>query len=459
LKNDKYLLFKNYSIDRGLMLDLNRVILGSGLGMVFFSTYNGAPFSGFVRSLGVGDFMYGVLMAFPVMGGLFQVLAAYVLERTGLRKKLFLISGVMQRIVIIPIVLIAYIMPQEYKPFTIGFIMLMLLISAIGGSFNGVTFFSWMASIVPINIRGRFFGQRQLFFTITSLLGGLALGFLLDLIGGSLGYIVVLIIAAIFGLLDVACFIRIGDPPMDIPDRNISLLKVWKEALGHRNFRKYLIFWSVWTFAVNLSAPFFNDYMLNFLNMKFLQITLLASTVYSIATVFSVRRWGNMIDKYGNKPVMQICGLGVVLLPFLWIFVTPATIGMIALINMLSGLFWCGVELTANNMMIGLSPEKNRSFYIGSFSMVTAIMGSIVAYFTGGILMESTHALFDRLNIMLLGYPIRNYHLLFVITSFLRGLAVICLLPAVEEENSSSSGKLVRDTMNSIKRKIMGSLT
>ncbi|HOB20996.1 MAG TPA: hypothetical protein PKO35_09885, partial [Candidatus Atribacteria bacterium] len=68
-------------------------------------------------------------------------------------------------------------------------------------------------------------------------------------------------------------------------------------------------------------------------------------------------------------------------------------------------------------------------------------------------------ALFDRLNIMLLGYPIRNYHLLFVITSFLRGLAVICLLPAVEEEKSSSSGKLVRDTMNSIKRKIMGSLT
>lgn len=54
------------------MLDLNRVILGSGLGMVFFSTLNGAPFSGFVRSLGVGDFLYGVLMAFPVMGGLFR---------------------------------------------------------------------------------------------------------------------------------------------------------------------------------------------------------------------------------------------------------------------------------------------------------------------------------------------------------------------------------------------------
>lgn len=441
------------------MLDLNRVILGSGLGMVFFSTYNGAPFSGFVRSLGVGDFLYGVLMAFPVMGGLFQVLAAYVLERTGHRKKLFLISGVMQRIVVIPIVLIAYIMPPGYKPLTIGFIMLMLLVSALGGSFNGVTFFSWMASIVPISIRGRFFSQRQLFFTITSLIGGLALGSLLDLIGGSLGYIVVLVIATVFGLLDIACFIRIYDPPMDIPDRNMSLFRVWKEALSHQNFRKYLMFWSVWTFAVNLSAPFFNDYMLNFLNMKYLQITLLASTVYSITTVLSVRRWGNLIDKYGNKPVMQICGLGVVLVPFLWIFVTSDTIGMIAMINVLSGLFWCGVELTSNNMMIGLAPDKNRSFYIGSFSMVTAIMGSIVAYFTGGMLMEATHDLFERLNLMFLGYPIRNYHLLFAITSVLRGLAVVCLLPAVEEENASTARKLARDTLSSIKRKILGSLT
>ena len=124
--------------------------------MVFFSTLNGAPFSGFVRSLGVGDFLYGVLMAFPVMGGLFQVLAAYLLERSGKRKKLFLLAGVIQRITIIPMVLFAYTLPDDLKPLSIGLIMLMLSLSAVGGSLNGVSFFSWMSAIVPLNIRGRF---------------------------------------------------------------------------------------------------------------------------------------------------------------------------------------------------------------------------------------------------------------------------------------------------------------
>ncbi|MBE3101453.1 MAG: MFS transporter, partial [Firmicutes bacterium] len=112
-------------------MDLNRVVWGACFGLIFFSAFNGATFAGFVRSLGVGDFMYGVLMALPVMGGLFQVLAAYILERTGARKKIFLISGVLQRIVVIPMVLLPFIIPPEWKPLMIGLIMLLLVSSSI----------------------------------------------------------------------------------------------------------------------------------------------------------------------------------------------------------------------------------------------------------------------------------------------------------------------------------------
>lgn len=80
-------------------------------------------------------------------------------------------------------VLFAYTLPDDLKPLSIGLIMLMLSLSAVGGSLNGVSFFSWMSAIVPLNIRGRFFSQRQLFFTITSLISGLSVGYLLDLIG------------------------------------------------------------------------------------------------------------------------------------------------------------------------------------------------------------------------------------------------------------------------------------
>ncbi|MGB4388741.1 MAG: MFS transporter [Caldicoprobacterales bacterium] len=456
MKKDRFLPFKNFSISRDLMLDLNRVILGSGLGMVFFSTLNGAPFSGFVRSLGVGDFLYGVLMAFPVMGGLFQVLAAYLLERSGKRKKLFLLAGVIQRITIIPMVLFAYTLPDDLKPLSIGLIMLMLSLSAVGGSLNGVSFFSWMSAIVPLNIRGRFFSQRQLFFTITSLISGLSVGYLLDLIGGSTGFIVVFVIAAVFGLLDIVCFLKVKDPPMELEQERISLLKVWKQALTNKNFRKYLTFWSLWIFAVNLTGPFYNDYMINYLNMKYLEITMLNSAIYSFFTVFFIKRWGRLIDIYGNKPVMQVCGLAAVSIPLMWIFTSPDFYFMIVVINILSGIFWCGVELTVNNMTMSISPEKNKSIYIGTISMVTALSGSILAYFTGGLFMELTRGHIARLDIRLMGYPLNNYHLLFLIGSILRGIAIIFLLPMVEEEQAKDSHLLVKDIYRQTVAKLRG---
>lgn len=444
---DKFLLFKNFPVTRELMLDMNRIVLGAGLGLIFFGAFNGAPFSGFVRSLGVSDFLYSVLMSLSVMGGLFQLLAAYVLERSGARKKLFLISGVLQRIVVIPMVILPYIIPPQGKPLLIGLVMLLLASSAVGSSLNGVTFFSWMADIIPSNIRGRFFGIRQAFFTFCSMIGGLGIGFLLDLIGGKAGFVVVFVIASILGLLDIACFLKVADPPMKTRTEKVELFKAFREAFGHPNFRKYLLFWSIWTFAVNISGPFFSDYMLNYLHMSYLKITLFTGTIFNIVTILVVRMWGTFIDEYGNKPIMFICGAGVIISPVLWLFSTPEAIGIIPVIHVISGFFWCGIELTANNLMMGLSPDKNRSFYIASFSLVTAVMGSILAYYTGGLLMELTRGHIESLHIMLMGYPLNNYHLLFVLAALLRATAILVFLPRVEEEGAHSPLEVIRDKL------------
>jgi MFS family permease len=444
VNKDQFLLFKHFPVSRELMLDMNRIVLGASLGLIFFGAFNGAPFSGFIRSLGVNDFMYGVLMSLSVMGGLFQLLAAYVLERTGARKRLFLISGVVQRIVVIPMVILPYILPPEWKPLLIGLVMLLLASSAVGSSLNGVTFFSWMADVIPMQIRGKFFSIRQMFFTFSSMLGGLAVGYLLDLIGGRAGFLAVFVITSILGLLDIACFIKVADPPMKPHVEKIQLMQVWKEAFQHPNFRKYLTFWSVWIFAISISGPFFNDYMLNYLHMPYLEITLFTGTL-NIVTILVVRMWGNFIDEYGNKPILYICGVGVIFLPVLWLFSTPQAIGIILVIQIISGFFWCGIELTSNNLMMGLSPEENRSFYIASFSMVTAVMGSVLAYITGGLLMELTRGRIESLRIMLMGYPLNNYHLLFILSTLLRAAAIFIFLPKVVEEGAHSPLTLIRD--------------
>ena len=184
LMKQKFVLFRNLAIPNDLREDLSRIAWGVSLGFVFFVWLNGAPFAGFVRHLGVGDFMYGVLMGLPVMSGLFQMMAAYGLEKTGARKKLFMIGGVLQRLSIIPVVILPLIIPNELKGLTIGLIVFFLLVSAVGGAFNGVTFISWMAALVTLKVRGRFFSQRLMMFTFTGLVGGLQASYAQGVIDG-----------------------------------------------------------------------------------------------------------------------------------------------------------------------------------------------------------------------------------------------------------------------------------
>jgi len=452
---NKFLLFKNFDITQELRMDLNRIVWGICFGQVYFVTLNGAPFAGFVKELGVGDFLYGVLTALPLIGGLFQVLAAFILESTRERKKLFLLSGIVQRVPIMIAILLPLIVPEEWKGPAIASIMFFLILASFGGAFNGVTFYSWMADLIPLKIRGRFFSQRQMVYTFTGLIGGLAMSYLLDKIGGLVGFAIVFVIAVIFGLLDILCFIWVKDPPMEEPVERISFRKVWKETLSHPNFRRYLIFWSVWSFGISVAGPFFNAYMLEYLQMNYSEITLLNQMITSVFTILFVRAWGGLIDQFGNKPVLFISGLAVAMLPAMWIFTTPDFYWIIALFNVISGIFFCGIELTSANLMMKLSPSKNRSFYIANFNMVTALVGSILAYFTGGFLMELTRGWVRSFHIMVLGYPLNNYHLLFLISTLVRLSAVLFFLPAFSEDESHSPWEVIRHSLRNIGKSVI----
>jgi MFS family permease len=446
----KFLLFNNLNISNELREDLNRVAWGVSIGFVFFVCLYGAPFAGFVRALGVGDFMYGVLMGLPVMSGLFQLLAAYVLERTGNRKKLFIIGGILQRVSIIPVVILPLIVPDQLKGAMIGLIVFFLLCSAIGGSFNTVTYMSWMAALVPLRIRGRFFSQRHMMFTFTGMIGGLLASFVLDRIDGFIGFTLVFCVVTVFALVDLACFIGVQDPPMIKPKQKISLHKMWKEVFKHSNFRRYLIFWSLWVFGISVSGPFFTAYMLEYLEMSYFEISIYTQTVYNIVTIIFVRKWGELIDRFGNKPVLRICGTVAAFLPLFWLLAKPSNYMIIPFIHALSGMFWCGTELTTNNLVMELSPDENRSFYIASFSMITSVVGSILAYSIGGLFMQFTKGWIEKFNIVFLGQPLSNYHALFVIASFIRFIAITFLVSPIHEEKSIEPKEMLRHSIQAV---------
>jgi len=442
----------DFVTDKELRRSLNFLILGVCFGIVFFNTTVGAPIAGLAKELGFGDLLYAIMLALPVLGGAIQLIASLVLERYQKRKKIFLLSGFINRVPWIFIAILPLLIPNKSLLFYV--IVFFLIVSSIGGAFLNVSFMSWMGDLVPIEIRGRFFSHRSMLATIVSFTSGLIIGKFLDLVPGIKGFSIVFLLASIFGILDILCFLNVYDPPMKSNlDFEGNIKELFKKALSHPKFSKFLMFAIIWNFALNLAGPFFNIYMLKYLKMSFFEIALYVQLISNLTTISFVRIWGRIIDKFGNKPVLLISSSVVSFLPLLWLLTTPNNyLFIVIIIQILAGIFWPGIDLGYNNLALNLSPDENRSFYIAVLNFFVAIFGNALAYILGGYIIEDVAPFLNNILNTHLNISLVSYHYVFILSAILRFISSRFFLPKIEEERAQSLSNLKEDVLRKIKK-------
>ena len=72
---------------------MSLVTLSWVFGSVWATSSGGAPFSLFARDLHASEFQIGILAALPFLASLVSMPASLLTERTGARKKIFLITS------------------------------------------------------------------------------------------------------------------------------------------------------------------------------------------------------------------------------------------------------------------------------------------------------------------------------------------------------------------------------
>ncbi|MFZ5988678.1 MAG: MFS transporter [Bacillota bacterium] len=433
-------------LERSLML----VILGISFGITFFNVVGnpvgGPPFTGFMRALGASNFVYGIVMALPVLGAVVQIFASYYIENTGRRKPIFLIFGFIHRLLWIPIALIPLYFNFENKMITIWIITAFITVSAASNSITGVCYFSWMGDLVPMNIRGKFFSKRTAIFTSVGAITSIIIGKYLDTADGLTGYTVIFIIAALFGVSDILCFVWVKDPPMEVSKEKIPLLKLFKVPFSNKNYVRFILYASLWYFGSNMAIPFLNIYMLEYLSLSYFIMFLFIQVVSNLSTILFIIYLGKAVDLYGNKPVQVICCLLLAILQFLWIFASPNNFIIVPIIYFFNGLCMAGFELTVTNLSIWLAPDKNRSIFVANYTLIISVIGIALAYVFGGAYLEFTKPLLDHLNLpFVTGQKFNNFHSLFILSALIRIVAVIVMLPRVNEENSKSPVEIVKN--------------
>ncbi|OYD92746.1 MFS transporter [Nostoc sp. 'Peltigera membranacea cyanobiont' 213] len=378
----------------------------SVLASVYSLGTGGILLSNFLVELGASPLVFGMLCSIPMLVNLIQPLGAYLSERSSSRFQYSLrthgIGRLLWLVLVIGIVAVSLGVINTHQLAILT--LLIVLFSNLLGGLGTASWLSWVAMIVPRQLRGRYFGTRNSAANLTNLvcvpMAGLAVS---HWYGGTLqGYGVVLLISIVLGIAGLGCqYFQVDMNPRSQntyygkltqtseilpeiakdessevaqsihPPQNQLANSVWKNS----NFLRFLLYFSFWNLAVNLSSPFFNLYMLDRLDLDVSYVTIYNS-LQAGATLLMLILWGKLADKIGNRPILISIGVLVAATPPLWLGIGANRLDIwlwLPLLHILAGGTWAAIDLCSNNIQLAIAPTQNQSIY---FAIAAAVAGA-----------------------------------------------------------------------------------
>ncbi|NDJ22933.1 MFS transporter [Nostoc sp. B(2019)] len=394
------------------------------LSAVFSLTTGGILLSNFLVELDASPVVFGMLSSIPMIANLIQPLGAYFSESTTSRFQYSLLTHGISRplwlILVIGILATSWGGVNNHQ--LVILTLLIVLFTHLLGGLGSAAWLSWVAMIVPRRLRGRYFGLRNSAASLTNLvclpLAGLAVS---HWYGGTLqGYGVVLLVGIVFGIVGIGCqYFQVDVNPqlqntyvaklsqseiqsnatknesceisesICLPQPPTSQNQLNSGIWQNTNFLMFLLYFGLWMLAINLSAPFFNLYMLDTLDIDVSWVTIYSS-LQAGANLLMLILWGKLADKIGNRPILIFVGILVAVTPLLWLGIGANRLDLwvwLPLLHIFCGGTGAAIDLCNNNMQLGIVPIKNQSIY---FAIAAAVAGASGALGTtiGGFIVQ-----------------------------------------------------------------------
>ncbi|MEG4409110.1 MFS transporter [Microcoleus sp. MON2_D5] len=370
---------------------------------IFESATTGVLLSNFLLQLGASSVEIGIFSAIPMVVNLLQPLGAYIADRTTSRRwyNLF-VFGASRLLWLVLAVAIVWGSQHADLHQLLQWTLVTVVAASVLAALANSSWFSWMAAVVPQRLRGRYFGFRNSAVSFISLLGVPLMGLGVSTWDGGpiFGYGIVLFVGVLAGMISLGCQSFMGDvnPQVYKKDAESDRLTEKKEkqitdfvpsVLKDSNFLMFILYFSVWTFAVNLSAPFFNIYLLKDLSLDVSLVTIYTS-LSSGANLLLLMFWGKLADRWGNRPLLIAVGLVVAVTPLLWLGTGNYPFALwvwLPLLHLLGGTTLGAIGLCTNNIQMEIASIEQPSTYFAIAAAVSGVAGALGTT-AGGFLAE-----------------------------------------------------------------------
>lgn len=383
------------------------------------------------------DQWIGIFTAVPPLLGLLQIPGAIWGRSYPFYRKFVSPGGWIWRLLYIPFIFIPFLpMGNDQKLW-----LLLLCVSLATAAIQIVVpiYNDWLAEMVPANSRGWYFSRRNMLAAAVGATVAMGGGLLFDYFKRSgridLAFSITFGMGVVFAIVSMIFFMQMSELERPNPLK-ISLASGTRAMLApfrDSSFRKVLIFFVVFLLSQTIAGNFFTAYAFEVLHMETTQLQVTAVT-HAIGSLFAIRFWGFLSDRYGNKPILAILSLGIALTPLQWLLTRPNepihNTVVLGLGHILGGVCWSGVGMCQFNLLLATAKEDDRANYIGAGQALSSLVSAISPLIGA--------------QIMVLGRPLfgdaQAYIWLFVLTTVLRFISIAFLVPVQEEGAFSIRG-------------------
>jgi MFS family permease len=334
---------------------LRLVTAAWGFGIVWMTIVTGSRLTNFARMMGLSDRHFGWLAALPFVASLGQLVAAVLIERTGLRKFQFMQCAIVHRLLWIPVALVPLLYlalwplvgPGVASTLAVWSMLLLILGSHFMNALAAPAWLNWMGDLIPRRIRGRYFALRQIVSQVIKIPCVIGLAVLMDYLTvpdapmtvqdqpALLTAICVLFVAAaVSGMTDILLFRSIREvvrptrerprePAVNVEVRSAgpgaaaklgygaryageAARQLVLDPLGDRVFRRYVLYGATAVFAMAVSGQFFWRWCLETMHFSQFATDSLFMIIGPTFGILASRPAGKLLDRWGRRPVLLV---------------------------------------------------------------------------------------------------------------------------------------------------------
>ncbi len=384
------------------------------LGMSLISVQTILPV--FIRELGGSPLSIGSVQVLWTLGqNIPSIFIAYYLRRSVLFSPAMVSWGLAHRMMLLVcglsvLLLVGTVSTQFIVPI---FLFLIFLIPTIG-SVSGLPWFQVFTKTVPVTLRGRLMGFRQLLGSLGGVIGGSIVGVILYAVAFPTDFALLFILAFVFTMTSFFFLTRITEVPSvrrgDLFPESDIIADVKRILKENNNFRYFLTADILTVMALSASS-FYAVYALEQYNLS----SSYAGTftgVMMLSNIAATILFGYIADAYGHK-VNLLAYAGCTALGGMIAIISPNVLVYGFVFFFLA----CGstIQMISRLSFVAeLSSEEDRPVYIGivnTFTAPSAFMGLLFGWLI----------------------PKVGYEMIFLIASLIAGLSFLILYRSVTE--------------------------